>query len=137
MPVRELTSDAVVSVDPSTPVPTIAERMLEENVGCVVVTEQSRPVGVVTDRELALSLTDAFDATALDAGDLMDEDVAAVHADDGIVDALRAMHRTTSRQATVVDDTHRLVGVVTLDRVVSTVSRELLETVRAVGTAPQ
>ena len=137
MPVRELTSDAVVSVTPSTPVPTIAERMLDEDVSCVVVTEQSRPVGVVTDRELALSLTDAFDATALAASDLMDEDIAAVHADDGILEALRAMHRTTSRQATVVDDARRLVGVVTLDRVVRTVSRELLETIRAVGTSSQ
>ena len=107
--------------------------MLDEDAGYVVVTEQSRPVGVVTDRELALSLTDAFDATVLEAGDLVDEDIAAVRADDGVLDALRAMRRTTSRRATVVDDARRLVGVVTLDRVVRTVSRELLETVRAVG----
>lgn len=133
MPVRELTSDAVVSVDPSTPVPTIADRMLEENVGCVVVTERSRPVGVVTDRELALSLSDAFDVTHLEAADLMDGDIAAVHDDDCVLDALRAMHRTTSRQAAVVNDARRLVGVVTLNRLVATVSRELVETIGAVG----
>ena len=137
MPVRELTSEAVVSVDPSTPVPTIAERMLDENVRCVVVTEQSRPVGVVTDRELALSLTDAFDATVLAASDLMDGDIATVHADDGVLEALRAMHRTTSRQATVVDDARRLVGVVTLDQVVDTIAYEVRETIRAVGTSPR
>jgi CBS domain-containing protein len=133
MSLGELTSCSVVSVSPTTPVPTLAERMLAENVQCVVVTDRSRPVGVVTDRELALSLTDAFDVTALDAADLMDEDVAAVHPDDGVLDALRAMRRTASRQVVVVDDARRLTGVLTLDHVVASVSRELLETVRAVG----
>ncbi|MWG35613.1 CBS domain-containing protein [Halomarina oriensis] len=137
MALGELTSGAVVSVSPSTPVPTLAERMLAENVRCVVVTEQSRPVGVVTDRELALSLTDAFDVTALDAADLMDEAFAVVHTDACVRDVLQSMHRTASRRATVVDDARRLVGVVTLDQLVATVSRELVETIRAVGPPTQ
>ncbi|MFD1511702.1 CBS domain-containing protein [Halomarina rubra] len=137
MPVSDIASDAVVSATPSTPVPTLADRMLDENVRSVVVTKQSRPVGIVTDRELALSLTDAFDVTALDAADVMDGDIAAVHDDDCVLDALRAMHRRTARQAAVVNDARRLVGVLTLDRLVATVAEELFETIDAVGQSPR
>lgn len=133
MPVSDLASEPVVAVSPSTPVPTLADRMLDENVGCVVVTRHSRPVGIVTDRELALSLTDAFDVTALDAVDVMDEDIAAIHDDDCVLDALRAMNRTTARQAAVVNDARRLVGLLTLDELVATMSEELSETIAAVG----
>ncbi|MCC7567108.1 MAG: CBS domain-containing protein, partial [Methanoregulaceae archaeon] len=44
----------VLSVKPDAQIRFVAELMKEKNLGCVIVTEDHKPVGIVTDRDMAL-----------------------------------------------------------------------------------
>ena len=44
----------VISVTPDTTVKFVAELMKEKNIGCVVIAENNKPVGIVTDRDFAI-----------------------------------------------------------------------------------
>src|SRR5918999_2903661 len=54
--IREVMTESVVTAAPQRTVREIAELMRERNVGSVVLVDDSRPVGFVTDRDLALSV---------------------------------------------------------------------------------
>ena len=53
---QSMFSKAVVTVGPSESIEQAAEAMERHNVGAIVVTEAQRPVGIMTDRDIALSL---------------------------------------------------------------------------------
>lgn len=46
----------VLAVGPTESVAAVARLMEQHNVGAVIITENHRPVGIVTDRDLALEL---------------------------------------------------------------------------------
>ena len=54
MRIREVMTQGVVTAETSDSLRRIGELMRDRNVGSVVVCEHGRPVGVITDRDLAL-----------------------------------------------------------------------------------
>ena len=56
MLLREIMTEHVVTASPATPARQVAELMRDRNVGSVVLAEGGRPVGMVTDRDLALTV---------------------------------------------------------------------------------
>jgi CBS domain-containing protein len=114
MLIREVMTEQVVTAAPERTVREIAELMRERNVGSVVLVESERPVGFVTDRDLALSVI----ADGRDFGDHV-----ADHASSPVITAEPAMDveeaaelmvRHGVRRLVVVDG-ERLTGIVTLD----------------------
>jgi CBS domain-containing protein len=114
MLIREVMTGEVVTAAPERTVREIAELMRERNVGSVVLVDGDRPVGFVTDRDLALSVI----ADARDFGDHV-----ADHASSPVITAEPAMEleeaaelmvRHAIRRLVVVDG-ERLTGIVTLD----------------------
>ncbi len=116
MEIREVMTASVVTADPATPVREVAALMRERNVGSVVLVRDGEPVGIVTDRDLALGvLADGRSA----------EDHAIDHASRPVVTGAPGMdvaaacellveHRI--RRLPIVDsDGSRLTGIVTLD----------------------
>src|SRR5215207_11578719 len=118
MLIREVMTGEVVTAAPERTVREIAELMRERNVGSVVLVDSERPVGFVTDRDLALSVI----ADGRDFGDHV-----ADHASSPVITAAPAMEveeaaelmvRHGIRRLVVVDG-DRLTGIVTLDDLAS------------------
>jgi CBS domain-containing protein len=116
--IRELMTETVVTAPPERTVREIAEMMRERNVGSVVLIEEHRPVGFLTDRDLAVSVL----ADGRDVGDR-----AADHASTPVITASAAMNveeaaelmvRHGVRRLVIVDD-DRLIGILTLDDIAS------------------
>ena len=89
--------------------------MREEDAGIVPVTEgngEARVVGVVTDRDIALTLGER-DARPSDiqVGDVMKTDVVSVSPDATVQDVSRRMQQAQIRRVLVVED-GRLVGII-------------------------
>ena len=108
-------TESVVTAQPSATVRHVAELMRERNVGSVVlVDEDGRLAGFVTDRDLALgALTDGRDST----------DRVSAHGSSPVVtaepgmnveEAAEIMVRHGIRRLPIIDD-GRLTGIVTLD----------------------
>ena len=114
MLIREVMTDEVVTAAPERTVREIAELMRERNVGSVVLVNDERPVGFVTDRDLALSVI----ADGRDFGDHVTDHASSpvITAGPGmdVVEAAELMVRHGVRRLVVVD-AERLTGIVTLD----------------------
>ena len=93
-----------------------AKRMLQRNVGSLVIVDDSGvPVGIVTDRDLALRVM-AQDLPYLTPIEkVMSRDVRCVQEGHSLDAALNAMRLTPCRRLPVVDEDGKLIGIVTLD----------------------
>jgi CBS domain-containing protein len=114
------------SVGPEETARAAAERMRTEGVGCLVVTEGNRPVGVVTDRDLALRvLREDLDAAALPVRDVMQSPVVTIPADASLGEAVKTLRRSALRRLVVVDEKKEAIGVFAADDLLRLVATEL------------
>lgn len=116
----------VVTASPTTSVADIADLLVEENVGSVVIVEDDRPIGIVTDRDLVSVLSDDRSASDVTAETLMG-DVVTASADSSVSDVIQRMVEARVRRLPVVDEDDELVGIVTLDDFVRLFATELQE----------
>ncbi|WP_136601371.1 CBS domain-containing protein [Salinigranum halophilum] len=130
MPVRTLAVDVVTASRTAT-VKDLAQLMLDEELGDVVIAEDDKPVGIVTDRDIALAVARYDDLTELTAADVMTADPVTIHEDATAVDLPATMAEGFVRRIPVVDDDGTLVGIATLDDVVATTG-EMLKDVATV-----
>lgn len=116
----------VASVSPRTSAQDAAVQMREEALGClVVVDEAQRPIGILTDRDLALRVVaDGRRATATDVASVMSRPLVTAEATDTIEAVIARMRRSGIRRVPVVRD-RRLVGIVSLDDLVVHLGHEL------------
>lgn len=114
-----------VSKSPDTSVKELAQTMEEEQIGDVIITEDDKPVGIVTDRDIALAYGQGEDLDSMAAEDIMTEDPVTIEEDAEDVELPKRMADEKVRRMPVVDDDGRLVGIATLDDVVSVVGEEL------------
>ena len=115
MTVADVMRTDVVTAPPETSVTVVATELREENVGSAVIVENGRPVGVVTDRDIAVRIAaDNLDPTQMTAGDVMTEDPATVAVDTGVMELCAAMSEASVRRMPVVDG-DELAGIITLD----------------------
>jgi len=116
----------VRSVRPGETARAAAQRMREEGVGCLVVTDQGRPVGVVTDRDLALKvLREDLDAGALPVREVMQSPVVTIAADAPLGEGVKKLRKSALRRLVVVDDKKDAVGVFAADDLLRLVATEL------------
>lgn len=130
MPVKTLAVD-VVTASTAASVRELAQTMLDEELGDVVIAEDGTPVGIVTDRDIALTVARHDDLSGLTAGDIMTPDPVTIHEDATAVELPAAMADGQVRRIPVVDDEGTLVGIATLDDVVATAG-EMLDDVATV-----
>ena len=125
MTVGDLAREDVVTVTPDTTAVDIAATLADENVGSVIVVEGSDPVGIVTDRDLAVSvIAEGADASTLTASDVMSGDLFTVEPTEGVFDVLAEMCDASVRRVPVVG-ADGLVGIVTLDDFLVLLATEL------------
>ncbi|MGM0590946.1 MAG: CBS domain-containing protein [Halobacteriota archaeon] len=130
MPVKNLAVDVVTSTTDAS-VTELAQTMLDEELGDLVITEGGKPVGIVTDRDIALMVARHGDLSSLTAEDVMTPDPVTIHEDATAVDLPARMAEGRVRRIPVVDDDGNLTGIATLDDVVATAG-EMLKDVATV-----
>ena len=122
----------VSTVNARASVQELAEQMLHEALGCLVVVDaERRPLGIVTDRDLALRAVAAGRrAKETSAATVMSQPLVTVEPTDSIEAVVGRMRSHGIRRVPVVQD-QRVVGLVTLDDLVVQLGHEL----DALGTA--
>jgi CBS domain-containing protein len=130
MPVKNLAVE-VVTAHRDTTLKELARTMADEELGDLVIAEDDVPVGIVTDRDIALAVAHHDDLSELTAADVMTSDPVTIHEDATAVDLPATMADGAVRRIPVVDDDGKLVGIATLDDVVATTG-EMLDDVATV-----
>ncbi|AUV83751.1 CBS domain-containing protein [Salinigranum rubrum] len=125
MTLKDVAIRGVETAGPDASVPMLANTMDEKGVGSVVITEENRVVGIVTDRDVALTLAREADPTTLTAADVMASEPLTMPHDAGLLELVERMDVESVRRVPIVDDNGVIVGIVTLDDLVRLLSVEL------------
>lgn len=117
---------SVQVASPDETVRAVTARMAQADVGTVVILgEDRKPVGILTDRDIALRcVAQGRDPDATEVGTVMTTPLARVQETTPIESALARMTGTRVRRLAVVDDDERLVGILALDDVVELLAEE-------------
>lgn len=125
MPVGNLGPEEVVTAQPDDSIEEVSNHLETENVGAVVVTEGEEPVGVVTDRDIALSVGEIEDFESEPVQKVMTEDPMTLQEDEEAIELSRTIDEASVRRIPIVDDQGNLTGIVTLDDLVATIGVQL------------
>ena len=126
---KDFATSVVAVVEPETPALVVAQLMRKHHIGALVVvdaTEKTRPVGIVTDRDLVLELmAEGLDPAVFTAGDIMSVDLVLATPDMDAMQAVELMKTHRLRRLVITDDAGRLVGIVTMEDVLELLTSEL------------
>jgi CBS domain-containing protein len=125
MKLNDVFTRVVVTAAPGASLSSVARLMHDHNIGAVVVVEDKRPVGIITDRDLALALGAREISTDAPVEKVMAKHVLAIPEDTGIYTATRFMRERRVRRLPIVDSEDRVVGMVSLDDLLRVLAGEL------------
>lgn len=108
----------------------VAQLMRQHCVGAVVIVDhvddQVRPLGLITDRDIATEVVALdLDARVFTAGDMMSEPLVTIGQDVDVFDALQCMRQHALRRLPVVNQAGGLYGIISIDDIINRVSAEL------------
>lgn len=132
MSLERFTRKEIATIAADRPVIEAAERMRTTHVGAVVVVDEGRPVGMLTDRDLTLRILATGRSGTTPAREVMSRNLVVARADESIDQAVFAMRRHGVRRLPIVDGGGALVGLVALDDLLVLLSGEISSVIQAV-----
>jgi CBS domain-containing protein len=128
MSIRNLAVRRAQTAERSLSLRAAAQQMQKQGVGCLVVVDGKRPIGVVTDRDIALHvLVGRRDAGLVHVGEIASRPVRTIRDTASIADAAQSMRRHGLRRLPVVDEQGELMGVLSHDDLLRAVATEVAE----------
>ncbi len=130
MRVGEVCNREVIVVDGDAPLREAAGIMREQHVGAVVVVSKdgnvTRPIGVVTDRDLVVAAFAAdVDLDAISVKDVMSGDLVLATTEDDLWYTVQRMSERGVRRLTVTDSSGALQGILALDDLIELVAESM------------
>lgn len=126
---KDFATSLVAVVEPETPAVVVAQLMRRHHIGALVVVdaaEKTRPIGIVTDRDLVLELmAEGLDPAVFTAGDIMSVDLVLATPQMDAMEAVALMKTHRLRRLVITDDAGGLVGIVTMEDVLELLAGEL------------
>ena len=105
-----------------------AAKMAEQSIGCLLVYEKIRFVGIVTDRDVALrTIREGLDPKQTPIKAITETEVVVINEQSPVRVGLRMMKKYGLRRMLIGDKKGEVLGLVTWDDLVGLVARELAE----------
>ncbi len=113
MPVKEIMTRDVVTIDIKNDVQHLAQKMLSFDVGSVIVTDKKQPVGIVTERDIVRKIISMnLKPEDISIKELMTTPLITIPAAEDVTDTMHKMVKMEIRRLPVVENA-KLVGIVT------------------------
>jgi CBS domain-containing protein len=132
MMLNEIFTRSVFTAGPEETLAGVARQMQEHNVGTVIIVKDRRPVGIITDRDLAIAMGARGERAETPVRQVMTHHVLAIPAETNIYTATQFMREREVRRLPIVDREDHLVGIVTLDDLLRFLGRELYNLVEGI-----
>jgi CBS domain-containing protein len=123
---KQIAVKPVVTASARMTIAEAARAMKQKNVGALIVVNAGRPLGVLTDRDIAIDVVAAgTNPDAVRVEDVMRKKPATLREDLGLMDAARIFAKTGVRRLPVVDKAGRVSGIVALDDLMMLLGNEM------------
>lgn len=110
-------NDRVVTIDPDAPLWEAIQLMRKHQIGDVLVVDPSsgrgEPLGVITDRDIALCMSENVDFKSLRVMDIMSTSVVTASTSDDLFQIIRTMKDNGVTRLPLMDRDGRIAGVLT------------------------
>ncbi|ATZ61797.2 MAG: CBS domain-containing protein [Methanosarcinales archaeon Met12] len=111
--VREIMTKEVVTAEGDMRASVAGEKMIAHNVGSLIIVEDGKPVGIVTERDMVRKIiSENITPGSVTLRDLMTQPLISIRGDESLDEAARKMMRLDIRRLPVVEE-NKLVGIVT------------------------
>ncbi len=112
--VSDVMSRKVVTIEISASAFDAARKIMEHDIGCVVVMDKNDVVGVITKGDiLRESVMKKFDPQKISVSKIMSKPVVATKPNTSLEEASEIMSKQNISKLTVLDENGKLVGIVT------------------------
>lgn len=113
--VETVMSTEVMTVQPDAQIDAVAAEMSRRGVSCVVVVDDGKPVGVISERDLARVLASLLGGSPapLTATDMMSTPAITIGSNARLSEAMEAVRQLAIRRLVVTDHDGRLAGLIT------------------------
>jgi CBS domain-containing protein len=133
MKIKDVMTHDVNFVTPDTPVPEIACRMRDDDIGAVPVVENDRMIGIVTDRDIVTRCVATGNIAEATARAAMSPRVLYCYEDQSVNEILENMAEQQVRRKPVVNRDKRLVGVVSIGDLSQRAQRKAGESLKEIS----
>ena len=134
MPLTDFCSSPVITISPDEKVLAVAHLMRDKKVGSVIVTQQEKPIGILTDRDIVMRVTaERKDASAIKVRDVMTANPVLVSEETGIWELIQGMKNYGVRRFPITAGDGKLVGIITMDDLIELIGEELSGVGRAIA----
>jgi CBS domain-containing protein len=104
----------VITLDSSAPVKKVAELMDKHDIGCVIVMNEGKPIGIITERDMLKRVLLQFkDPRMTRVNDIMSTPLIASNPETNVREAVRLMNERRIKKLPVVEASH-LIGLLTI-----------------------
>ena len=101
------------------------QKMLKFNIGSVIVTNNGKPIGIITERNILEKIVaPRYDADNLHAKDIMSSPLITIDENDAVEEAAKIMGRKTIKTLPVLGG-NKLVGIVTSSDIVRSSPKQI------------
>jgi len=118
--VREIMHRNVQKINTDIILAEAAKKMRDLEIGCLLVLDQEKLVGILTDRDIVCrAIAEDLNPVATKVTDVMSKDVAVCYDNLDVEDAAQIMGQRKIRRLPVLDSNKNLVGIITLSDLAS------------------
>jgi CBS domain-containing protein len=117
--IEEIMNKEVATAKPDDQLVNAARTMLERKIGCVVVVEGEKVVGIVTESDLIRCAASGFDPNQKLVRDVMNSPPVTCTPEAPVEEAYAHMRKNNIRHLPIVDEDGGLVGIVTMKDLIS------------------
>jgi len=116
--VKDVMVEEVITVEPDTKVRDAVELMNENEIGCLIVTKDGKPLGIITERDILKKIVcQSKKPELMRVSEIMSKPLLVGRVDMDLGDAARLMLKKNVKKLPIVNG-EKLVGLVTLTDIV-------------------
>lgn len=124
----------VVKILPERNVAEACRVMEENNIGCLIVEDDGKLCGIITDRDIALKVAGALrDPQKTSVKEIMTTDPIRISVDKDLRHLTSLMHAFHVRRVPIVNGHDTIVGIITLDDIIALIANEMSEIGKAIS----
>ena len=121
-----LYTEDVYTCEASANLHAVTIRMSERNIGCVVVIENNKPIGIFTERDLLKKVVaHGFPVDKTKISQVMTPHPVCIHPTTPLNQILSAMRLGKFRHLVVTDENHQVVGIISIKDILNWVTDRL------------
>jgi PAS domain S-box-containing protein len=106
--------------------------MARDSLSCLIVAEDNRPVGILTERDVAIMSVDPKEIWQLKVKEVMSSPVQTLSQQTAVHDAAKIMQKENIRRVVVVDEDGKIAGLITQSDIVKGLEGKYIETLKEV-----